>query len=111
MALDRKKGEIIEGLGSQFRIVPNGKWRETKLFEEAATRAAAAFLKSGAMWPITFDEDDVLIQEYPADRKIAVLFVKKIRGQEALYPWVWELPDAAVQELAALGKWDTSPIN
>lgn len=104
-------GEVIEGLGHQFRVVPNSKWRESRLFEEAANRAAAAFLKSGALWPITFDEHEVLVQEYPSDNKIVVLFSKKIRGREELYPWVWELPPQAVKELKALGKWDDSPIN
>jgi len=105
------KGELIDGLGQQFRVVPNAKWRETRLFEEAAKRAAAAFLKSGALWPIVFEDDDVLIQEYPAERRICVLFIRKIKGKDNLYPWVWELPDQAVKELKALGKWDDSPVN
>lgn len=110
MALN-PKGEVIDGLGTQFRVVPNAKWRETRLFEEAANRAAAAFLKSGALWPISFEDAEVLIQEYPADNKICVLFAKKIKGKESLYPWVWELPEQAVKELKALGKWDDRPIN
>ncbi len=111
MPLDRIKGEVIDGLGHKYRVVPNGKWRDSQLFEEAAGRAARAFLKSGALWPVTFDDMEVITQEYPADHKIAIVFLKQVRGKETLYPWVWELPMPMVKELKALGKWDDTAIN
>ena len=111
MALNKTEGEVVEGLGDAFRVVPNAKWRETKLFEEAANKAAQSFLDAGALWPITFDDGEVLAQEYPRDRRLLLLFAKNVRGKEMIYPWVWDLPDNMVSELKALGKWDDLPIN
>jgi hypothetical protein len=110
MPLDHTNGEIIEGLGKEFRVVPNDKWRESKLFETAARTAATAFLKAGALWPVRFDDREILMQEYPADNRLVIVFQKTIRGNETLFPWVWDLPPEMVKELAALGKWQTNRL-
>lgn len=106
MALDKIKGEVLEGLGHKYEIAPNYKWRESQLFEEAAMAAAEAFMNSGALWPITFDEEEVLIQEYRESNQIAIIFSKNVRGTEQLYPFVWDLPADMVRELRAIGKWE-----
>jgi hypothetical protein len=110
MPLDRIRGEVIGDLGHAFRVVPNEKWRETKLFDEAANKAASAFLQAGALWPITFDDQEVITQEYPADNRLVIVFLKTIKGNETLFPWVWELPNEMVAELRTLGKWDATPV-
>lgn len=111
MSLDKTRGEVIDGLGHAFRVVPNAKWRDSKLFEQAATKASEVFIRAGALWPVSFDDAEVIMQEYPAERTLAMVFAKKIRGNEHLYPWVWELPIEMIKELKALGKWDDTPIN
>jgi hypothetical protein len=110
MPLNHKTGEVIEGLGREFRVVPNEKWRESKLFDDAANSAAAAFLKAGALWPILFDDEEVVTQEYPNDNRLVIVFLKKIKGEDVLYPFVWELPPEMTAELSALGKWDSDRI-
>jgi hypothetical protein len=111
MPLDHVKGEVVGDLGHAFRVVSNAKWRETPLFEEAARNAEKAFSQAGALLPISFDDAEVLTQEYPAARKLVMIFAKKIRGSETFFPWIWDLPEPMVRELKALGKWDDTAIN
>lgn len=111
MPLNRIQGEHIEGLGEKYRVVPNCKWRETPQFEEAAKAAEQAFLNSGVLWPVSFDDDEVLTQEYPEERILAFIFLKNIRGVESLYPYPRRLPGSLVRELRVNGKWDDTPIN
>lgn len=110
MPLDRIRGEIVGDLGHAFRIVANAKWRETPLFDEAAQKAAQAFLSAGALWPVTFDDGEVLTQEYPSSRQLVIIFSKSIKGVETLFPWVWDLPDKMLAELKTLGKWDDQAL-
>lgn len=105
MPLDRTKGEQIEGLDGPFKVVPNTKYRETPLFEEAAAAAALAFRRAGYPLAITFDDDQVLTQEYPHSGQIAMVFVTNIRGAEQLYVHVWALPPEMVASLRASGQW------
>lgn len=102
---DKRTGELIGDLGANYRVVDNVKWRDSQLFEVAASRAAKAFWQSGALLPITFDDEEVLTQEYPHTGKLVMLFGKVIRGQKHFYPYIWEFTDAQVAELTALGKW------
>lgn len=103
--LNKERGEIIGDLGRGFRIVPNEKWRDTMLWTQAAKFAVAAFVKSGALLPIHFDDDHVLVQEYPIDSKIAFIFERKVAGKEMLYPYVFSLSPKAIAELRVSGRW------
>ena len=105
MPLNKDAGEHIDGLPGAYRVVPNQKWRESKLFDQAAEEAAKIFAAQGALLPIGFDDDEVLSQEYPSSNQLAFLFVKNIRGQEHFYPYVYALPVEMVAELAAIGRW------
>lgn len=105
MPLDRVNGEKIEGLEGPYRVVPVEKWRLTPLFEAAAQAAADAFRKAGYPLIVGFDETQILIQEYPRSRQLAMIFVMNIRGQEQLYPYVFALPDDMVSSLSASGLW------
>lgn len=105
MPLDRTNGEHIEGLEGPFRVVPVEKWRFTPLFEAAAKAAADAFGKAGYPLIIGFDESQILIQEYPRSRQLAMVFVMSIKGEEMLYPYVFALPDEMIASLRAAGHW------
>lgn len=105
MPLDRINGETIEGLAGPYRVVPVDKWRMTPLFEAAAEAAADAFRKAGYPLIIGFQDDQILIQEYPRSRQLAMIFVMQIKGQEMLYPYIFALPDDMIASLSASGLW------
>lgn len=105
MPLDKINGEKIEGLEGPYRVVKLEKWRFTPLFEQAAQAAADAFHKAGYPLIIGFDEGQILIQEYPRSRQLAMIFVMQIRGKEMLYPYVFALPDELIATLSASGLW------
>lgn len=112
MPLDRTNGERIEGLEAPHVVVPNVKWRETDMFNTAATNAARAFMKAG--YPIipTFDDEQVLTQEYPTLGRLVFVFQMRIKGDEMLYPYVFALPPEMIANLRAAGQWShpTDPI-
>jgi len=111
MPLDKTKGETIEGLGEDYLIAPLSKWIDTPLVEMAAQHAAEAYIKAGALSPISFDEEDILIQEYYREAKVAVVFQRRVRGEEMLYPYVFELPHNLIAELVATGRWKAPTQN
>ncbi len=105
MALDRTKGEIIGSLGVDYIVVPLNRWADTPLYLQAEEHAAKAFLSAGALAPLTIDDEDVLVQEYPARNKLAFLFQRRIAGKEHFYPYIFDLPDNMVAELRTVGRW------
>jgi len=104
MALNRK-GEKIAGLDGDFIVSPTSRWTDTPLFEDAALNAAKSFQASGALLPIDIKAEDCIVQEYPKSNKLLFLFVRRIRGQEHFYPYVYDLPPAMVAELRTIGRW------
>lgn len=111
MSLDTKRGETLEGLTGPYRVVPARKWFETRLFDEAAGEAAKKFRAAG--WPlaVTFDEDQVLIQEYPQTNQLAMVFHMKIKGQDQFYVHVYALPPEMIANLSASNLWDGAPLS
>lgn len=105
MPLDKVKGEPIDGMPDDYIVVNISKWRNTPLMPQAAEAAADAFIAIGALLPVWFEEDDILVQEYPRSGQIAFLFQRRIRGETHYYPYVYELPKAAIKELVAEGLW------
>ncbi len=105
MGLNRVQGELIGDLGRGYVIAPTSNWSDTILFEQAAEHAFAAFRQSGSMSIKHFDEDEVLVQEYPQKRKLAFLFCRKIQGNVHYYPFVYDLPDEMIAELRNMGRW------
>ncbi len=105
MPLNRQTGELIGDLGPHYQIAPLDRWASTPLYAQAEKHAAEAFFAAGALAPLYFRDDDVLVQEYPSQRKLAFLFQRKIAGKEHFYPYVFDLPDDMVAQLRAIGKW------
>lgn len=106
--LNRVTGELIESLGPGHVVAPLSRWADTSLFEEAADRAAAVFHKAGAILPITWDEEDILVQEYPQLHKLAFIFARRIAGKARYHVAVIALPPSTVAELRMSGRWSHS---
>lgn len=98
-------GEFIPELRAQYRVVPLSKWAETPHFQEAAQQAAIAFREAGAMLPIRIEEDDVVVQEYPALNKVVFLFQRRIAGKEKFVERTYDLSEPFVAALRAQGLW------
>ena len=112
MPLDMVNGEPNPEFGS-FRIVPTRKWDETEFFHHAAQGAAQAFMASGAMWPVHFNEAEILCQEYLRAGKLEFVFFKQIGGEDYYYRHHWDLdehPDL-IAELVTDGRWEVAPAS
>ena len=106
MSLNREKGEFLEGLGTDYVVAPNHRWIDTKLFKEAARHALEVFRESGSLAIRQhFDDDEILVQEYPKQRKLAFLFCRKIRNEPYYYTFTWDLPPEMIAELRMSGRW------
>jgi hypothetical protein len=105
MALNRILGEKLDGLDSPHTVEPFERWLDTPFMEIAATKAADAFIKSGALRPINFDQGDILIQAYHRVAKLAFIFQRKIAGDEKFYAYTFDLDPNAVAELVQSGRW------
>ena len=103
--LDRVNGEEIGDLGRHFLIVPLAKWSDTPLWQDACRRAQHALVKKGALLPIVFDEQSVLIQEYPTQARILFLFARKVAGKWVYVPVVMALSDETIAWLKMSGRW------
>ena len=76
--LDRMNGELIEDLGRGWINVPIAKWADTWFWAEACAQAETAFRKAGCQITVTFDEQSVLVQEYPLAKKVAFIFHRRV---------------------------------
>lgn len=106
MPLDKTNGEIVGELGRGFRIVPNSKWRDTHLWDDAVERAREAFKKAGSWLPITLTDDHILVQEYPSQDRIAFIFERKVAGKERLVPVVYTIGAQMKAHLVQMGRWE-----
>lgn len=112
---DRVSGERIEGLGDTFRIVPVAKWADTPIWAEACRGARTRFRK--ALSPTgripEFDEDTVLVQEYPESDRICFIFAMWCRPYfKRYFGWqYWVFPVRLTAPLKAhlvlTGRWKT----
>jgi hypothetical protein len=107
MPLDRQNGEPGD-LGPGFVIAKTAKWTETPFFGQACEMAAKAFGSAGAMRPIRFYQDDVLVQEYPQLNKLEFVFLRDVAGKEMFYRYRFDLPEPLVAELVTAGRWERS---
>lgn len=106
MSFNREKGEFLAGLGTDYVIAPNGRWTDTPLYDEAARHALEVFRESGSLAIRQhFDDDEILVQEYPKSRKLAFLFCRKIRNEPYYYTFTWDLPPEMITELRMSGRW------
>ena len=130
MPLDRDNGEVLAGLNAglhvaippralasltQYRteyVPPTAKFitastrkASRPVFDDAVANALAAFKAKGALSPVRFDEDDVLVQAYPKDLKLAVIVQRSIAGVVHYAPSYYDLPKPVLDALlAAAGK-------
>lgn len=120
MALDRANGEVIDGFSGSMHVVisprvlanmsnllttyeEKSKFRTvTKrrpVFDDAVAHAVEAFAAAGALRPIRIDEGSVLVQVYPKEKKVAVLFQRFIAGTERFVTRTYDLPQPVLDEL------------
>jgi hypothetical protein len=111
MALNHESGELIGDLGPGYKVVPVRKWMATTFFETAASAAAKAFCGSGSVMPakgMRFDQQQILVQEYPQQNKLAFVFHRKVANRDHFYPYIFEFSPDMVAELVTAGHWDRS---
>ena len=130
MPLDRVNGEVLDGLmaGAHVIIQPrhlaalsnyrceyapkqakfvaaSRKKPSRPVFDDAVANAIHAFKAKGALAPVRFGEDDVVVQVYPKDLKLAVIFQRSIAGAVHYAPSYYDLPKPVLDALlAAAGK-------
>lgn len=111
MPLDPEKGEIIDGLGSLYRVAPKEKWERTPMFEEARIKANEAFRRTAGKFvsdvtpALTIDSENFIVQEYPFTGQLAFVFSAKVNGEESFYPYVFQLPPQMTDALHVQGMW------
>lgn len=114
MALNRDIGEVIEGLGHMFRVVPTDKWATTEYgaphFVKAWEEATKAFKKSARKFcnpgeKMELGRADILVQEYPLLDKVAYVFERKINGEPMVYAYVCDIDPRLIEALRLSGNW------
>jgi hypothetical protein len=119
MPLNRESGERLEGLNGQHIVIDYHRLAEmtnllteykvkkkfgyaTKqrtLFDDAVAHAVDAFKEAGALYPVRIDDEDVLVQVYPSERVVAVLFQRKIAGNDHYVTRLYDLPPPIIKDL------------
>ena len=122
MPLNRDHGEVLDGGPASLHVViepralanlsnvlvpyvEKKKFRKVQkvrpVFDDAVAHAIEAFKKIGALYPVRFDEDCVLVQVYPKDLKVSVTFQRLIAAQEHYVTRVYDLPKVVIEALLA----------
>ena len=120
MSLDRANGEVLDGLPASMYVrvearelanLTNVKTEckikkkfgfrtaQRPIFDDAVAFAIEGFASAGALRPIRFDEDDVLVQVYPKDMKVAVIFQRRVAGEDWYVSRVYDLPKPVIESL------------
>lgn len=114
MALDRTNGEVVEGLGHMYRVVPTDKWATTDFgaphFLEAHEKATLAFKRAAGKFAasgkkMNLARDNVLVQEYPLLDKVAFIFEGKVGTEEMVYAYVFDVDPVLIEALRMAGEW------
>jgi len=130
MALNREKGEPLEGYDSVFRVVPAEKYQAlprlttmvprtvgikfkrkvmvaVPIAEAAYAFAQAGFINVGA--PRNVDlEYDVMVQEYPRTNQVVFIFCATIKGQDQYVIAPFQLTNQQVAELVITSNWKST---
>ena len=120
MSLDRENGEVLDGFVGSMHVVIDARrlaemsnyktvyqapskfgtlTKHRPVFNDAVAHAIEAFAAAGAIRPIRFDETSVLVQVYPKEKKVAVLFQRAIAGKEYYVTRFYELPKPVLDSL------------
>lgn len=119
MPFDRTNGERLEGLHSQHVVIDYRKLagmtnllteykvkkkfgygtKMRTLFDDAVAHAVEAFKEAGALFPVRIDDEDVLVQVYPSEFVVAIVFQRKIAGQEYFVSRTYDLPPPVISDL------------
>jgi hypothetical protein len=75
------------------------------MYEDAVERAKAAFVKAGSFLPIWFNEDAILVQEFPEVGQVEFVFVRQVAGQEMCVRIPYTLPPDFIGWLKATKRW------
>lgn len=111
MPLDHDNGETIPELGPGFHVAKGKQkdyWKHTSLWDEACKDAARVFHIEGALLPVVFDDRQILVQEYPRDRKLVFIFCRPVAQRELFHIFTFDLPPEMIAELKVTGKWQHS---
>lgn len=109
MGLNRELGEYMPEFGHQYRVVKTLKWSGSPFMETACQHAAGIFKASGALSPVRFFEDEILIQEYPVSRRLLFLFCKRVNGNDLYTHYVFDLSPAVIEQFRVSNMWDDMP--
>lgn len=108
--LNRERGELIEGLGLDYEVVPLSKWADTPMWDEACRMARRVYRKANVREP-SFDENTVIVQEYHGLNRLVFLFAAWGRKM-GMFTWGWmywpcviKLPVETVKQLELAGRW------
>jgi hypothetical protein len=107
MPLDRTNGEVLDGLppsphitfdfkhlaslsnyttsyedAPKFKLPGVNYTKKRPVYEDALAKAEAAFLASGALAPVRFDNSGILVQVYPKLDMLFVIFMRRVAGEE-----------------------------
>jgi hypothetical protein len=119
MPLNRDLGERLEGLNGPHIVIDYRKLagmtnllteykvkkkfgyatKQRTLFDDAVAHAVDAFKEAGALYPVRIDDEDVLVQVYPSERVVAVVFQRKIAGSEYFVSRTYDLPPPVINDL------------
>ena len=120
MPLDRTNGEVIDGFYGSVHVVISARAlaemsnvqteymvkskfrtvaKRRPIFDDAVAHAIAAYAEAGALRPIRFNDDDVLVQVYPKQRQVAVMFQRMVAGKEMFVTRFYDLPQPVVESL------------
>ena len=115
--LDKVRGEVLEGLGHDYVVVPLSKWADTPMWEEACRQADLVFKRKGKVITPTFNEATVLVQEYHGEDRVAFIFAhfgrKPFqRTPDWLYvPVVMRLTPPLKAHLVLTGRWPSRRVS
>jgi hypothetical protein len=119
MPLNRDLGERLEGLNGPHIVIDYRKLaamtnlqteykvkkkfgyatKQRTLFDDAVAHAVDAFKEAGALYPVRIDDEDVLVQIYPSERVVAIVFQRKIAGNEYFVSRTYDLPPPVISDL------------
>jgi len=111
MGLNRALGELQSHFTGRHRIVPTEKWMDTELGAQVWFLAQSSFGQAGAILPVHFNDDEILVQEYPDHPGIIFFFCKRVAGRERYFSVPIAFQAETLGDLKTAGKWDDPPKN